>query len=133
MLIQNKVWKWGSNWGGKQNASHYGFMSDEEIVVGIDRFKYSTGDLVIITDGFTVKAIAMIEEEPTAITENPQYSFVEDKYKIAYKDWVNYAKAEWYELPKDKVFEYKVQRGAAKVHKPDIKETVLKLWNNRNK
>jgi hypothetical protein len=133
MFAQNKIWKWGSHWGGKNNPSHYGFMNDEGIIIGIDRFRYSDGDLVVITNGFLVKAIAMIEEEPKAITTNPAYSFVKNKYNIDYEDWVNYAKAEWFELPKEKVFEYKVQRGAGTVHKADVKETIIKLWNNRNK
>jgi hypothetical protein len=131
--MQNKMWKWGSHWGGKNNASHYDFMKDERIVFGIDRFKYSAGDFVIITNGFTVKAITMIEEKPKSITKNPSYSFVQNQFNIEYKDWVNYAEAEWYELPKDKVFEYKVQRGVSKVNQTDVKDKVLKLWNDRKK
>jgi hypothetical protein len=75
-MNQNKIWKWGSHWGGKKKAnSHYDFMKEEGIVVGIDRFRYSSGDLVIITDGHTVKAITMITEEPKAITENSAYPY----------------------------------------------------------
>ena len=131
--MQNKIWKWGSHWNGRNNSeSHYEFMKDEGIVVGIDRFKYAVGDLVIITDGFTVKAITMIEEKPKAITKNPAYSSLQNRYNIEFKDWVNYAEAEWYELPKDKTFQYKVQRGVSKVNQLDVKEKIFELWNNRN-
>lgn len=126
------MWKWGSNWGGKKNASHYDFMKDEGIIVGIDRFRYSLGDLVVITDGHTVKAITMVEEEPKPITENSYYPAIREQYKINHQDDANFAKAEWYELPEDKTFQYKLERGAAKIGKSEIKEKVLKLWNSRN-
>jgi len=133
MNSQNKIWKWDSNWGGKNNTSHYEFMKDEGIVIGIDRFKYSAGGFVIITNGFTAKAITIIKEKPKAITENPAYSFVKNEYRIEFKDWVNYAEAEWYELPESETFEYKVQRGVSKVNQYDVKEKILKLWNDRKK
>lgn len=132
--MANNIWKWGTHWNGKNNSkSHYEFMKDEGIVIGIERFKYSPTDLVIITDGFKVKAITMIEEKTKAITENSDYSFAKEKYNIEFENWVIYAKAEWYELPENKVFEYKVQRGVSRVNQTEVKEKVLDLWSNRRK
>ena len=126
------IWKHGCNWEYSKN-SFYNFIKARDITLGSNLFKWKVGDLVLITEGFKVKAIVMVDEKPIKITENPEFKLLFDKYKVPFEDWVNFAKAEWYELPEDKVFEYKVQRGAAKVHKPDIKKKVLELWNNRNK
>jgi len=131
-MINNQIdiWKHGCNWERSEN-SFYNFIKGRDITLGSILFKWKVGDLVLITEGFKVKAIVMVGERPVKITENPEFKFLFDKYKVPFEDWVNYAEAEWYELPKDKVFEYKVQRGAAKVHKSDIKEKVLKLWSDR--
>ncbi len=132
-MINNQIdiWKHGCNWEKSEN-SFYNFIKDRDITLGSTLFKWKVGDLVMVTKGFKVKAIVMVEEKPMRITENPQFKFLFEQYKVPFENWVNYAKAEWYELPEDKVFEYKVQRGAAKVRKPGTKEQVLKLWNERN-
>lgn len=133
-MINNQIniWKHGCNWEKSPN-SYYEFIRNRNIVLGSTLFKWKVGDLVMITEGFKVRAIVLVEEKPVKITEEPKFKFLFEKYRVPFEDWVNYAKAEWCELPKEKVFEYKVQRGAAKVHKEDIKEIVLNLWNNRNK
>lgn len=131
MKTQGNIWKHGCNWNYSKN-SYYNFIKRKQIVLGSSLFKWKAGDLVMITEGFKVKAIIMIDEKPITITENPELKFLFDEYKVPFEDWVNYAKAEWYELPDDEVFEYAVQRGAAKVHKPDIKDKVLELWENRS-
>ena len=128
---QIDIWKHGCNWNSSKN-SYQNFINRKQIVLGSTLFKWKAGDLVMITEGFKVKAIVMVNEKPITITENPAYKFLFDEYKVPFENWVNYAEAEWYELPKDEVFEYKVQRGAAKVHKSDIKKRVLELWDNRN-
>jgi hypothetical protein len=128
---QINIWKHGCNWNHSKN-SYYNFIKRKQIVLGSTLFKWKVGDLVLITEGFKVKSIVKVNEKPTTITKNPDYKFLFDEYKVPFEDWVNYAEAEWYELPEDKVFEYKVQRGAAKVHKQDTKEMVFKLWNSRN-
>lgn len=67
------IWKFGCNWGRRENPNFYEFINAEKIVIGRERFRYSPGDLVLITEGFTVKAIAKVEEEPQPITANPYY------------------------------------------------------------
>lgn len=131
-LFAGNIWKFGCNWKAYE-TSFYNFIKDEQIVIGRENWRYSVGDLVAITEGFSVKAIVMVEEEPKAITENSSYKFITEKYNIAYEDATIYAKAEWCQLPEEDIFQYQVQRGAARVRKPDIKETVLELWNRRNK
>jgi hypothetical protein len=131
MKTQCDIWKHGCNWNYSKN-SFYHFIKRKQIVLGSTLFKWKVGDLVLITEGFKVKAIVMVNERPIKITENPEFKSLFEEYKVPFEDWVNYAEAEWYELPKEKVFEYKVQRGAAKVRKENIKKKVLELWNGRN-
>lgn len=131
MKTQSDIWKHGCNWNSSKN-SYYNFIKHRQIVLGSNLFKWKAGDLVMITEGYRVKAIVIVDEKPNKITTNPEYKFLFDEHKVPFEDWVNFAEAEWYELPEEKVFEYKVQRGAAKVQKPDTKEQVLKLWNERN-
>ncbi len=126
-----KVWKSGCNWKGCER-SFYGFIKREGIVICGNRFPFEVGDLVAITEGFTVKAIAKVLSQRFPITTKPEYKSLEKEYFIDYKDSTFFAKAKWYELPKNKIFIYKVQRGAARVHKPEIIDKAFELWNGRN-
>lgn len=127
-----KIWKFGCNWGNRQNPSFYEFIKEENIVIGREKSKYSAGDLVLITDGFTVKAIAKVLEEPQPITINDDYIVLTQKYKVTRDDLTIFAKAEWYELPEDKIFQYLSQRGSGKVRKTDIIKTTFEFWNKRS-
>lgn len=127
------IWKFGCNWGGRQNPSFYDFIKAEKIVIGRERCRYAEGDLVLITEGYTVKAIAKVREEPQPITNNPKYRFLSENHNVTWDNQTIFAKAEWYELPVDEIFQYIVQRGAAKVHQPEIKETAFDLWNSRER
>ena len=124
------IWKFGCNWGGMANPSFYKFIKKHSIVIGRERCRYAKDDLVVITEGFTVRAIAKVKEEPKSITENPSYAFLQQEYGIDFEDTTIYAKAEWYELPE--VFEYQLQRGAARIRNENVTNQVLELWNSRN-
>src|SRR5690348_10176790 len=112
--LSTKVWKFGCNWAGCER-SFYEFIKDNEVVIGYDKFKYDIGDLVVISEGHTVKAIAKVLGERVPITSKPEYKFLEKDYRIDYKDWTYLSNAEWYELPKNEIFKYKVQRGGARI------------------
>lgn len=127
------MWKMGTNWSGRQSPSFYNFVRDKGIVIGSEKFRYSIDDLVIVTDGFTVKAIAKVEDEPKPLVDNTDYYILFEKYNVEFEDWVIYAKAEWYELKREDFFQYKVQRGGGRVNKADIREKVLELWKDRDK
>lgn len=126
------IWKFGCNWGNRQNPSFYGFIKEENIVIGREKSRYSAGDLVLITDGFTVKAIAKVLQEPQPIIINNDYIVLTKKYAVTRDDLTISAKAEWYELPEDKIFQYLSQRGSGRVRKTDIIETTIELWKNRS-
>ena len=129
--LSTKVWKFGCNWKNCER-SFYDFIKNKGIIFGIDKFRSNVGDLVLINEGFKVKAVAKVLEEPISITTKPEFAALEKEFYIAYEDSTYFAKAEWYELPKDKIFEYKVQRGGARVRKPEIIDKAFELWNNRN-
>lgn len=102
MKMQSEIWKHGCTWWSSKNKSVYNFMKHEQIVIGSDRCKFVINDLVILTEGFTVRAIVQVKDKPIKITENTKYSFLPNEYKIPFDNSVNYAKADWYELPEEK-------------------------------
>jgi len=129
--LTGRVWKFGCNWKGNRR-SFYDFIKSKNIVIGRARCPYSVGDLVIITEGFTVKAIAKVTSQRFLITTKPGYRFLEKDYSIDYDEFTFFAKADWYELPKNKIFQYQMQRGAVRVRKPEIIKKTFEFWNNRN-
>lgn len=124
------VWKFGCNWAGNPR-SFYDFIKGKNIVIGRTRCLYSVGDLVLITEGFKVKAIAKVNSQRYEITSKPEYRFLEEEYSIDYSEFTFFAKAEWYELPKDRIYQYRMQKGAVRVHKPETIKKTLELWSNR--
>lgn len=130
--LTGNIWKMGIHWGGRQNASHYNYVRSRNIVLGIEKCKYSSGDLVLITDGFKVIAIVWVQDEPKRLKTNPAYSELFEKYGVHREDWVTYANAEWLELQTHQVFQYRSQRGAGAVNLREVKDEAFRLWNSRN-
>lgn len=127
------IWKMGCTWHKRTNPSIYEFIKDEEIILGDkNALRYSIGDLVLVTEGFTVKAIALVLEEPKDLIEYRHLLILRDHYKVNNYDILTYAKAELYELNGDEVFQYLVQRGGCKVNQREAREKAIELWNNRN-
>ena len=73
-MINNQIdiWKHGCNWERSEN-SFYNFIKGRDITLGSILFKWKVGDLVLITEGFKVKAIVMVDEKPIKITENSEF------------------------------------------------------------
>jgi hypothetical protein len=119
-------WTWGVNFGGSEK-SHYSFMLRERIVIGrTDDTPYEVGDLVAITKGQGLLAIARIDEPPRSITEIPRFSFVESKYDITFMTSTIFAKATLHKV-------FPIQQGALKI-KDDLHQTTIRLlWNHLNK
>ena len=129
--LTGTIWKLGCNWGtGK--PSFYQYIKNEEIIIGVNDKKYSIGDLIIVTEGHLVKAIARINEIPLPVTEDSTMESAFLKYQIEYEDWVNFSNAEWYELDNADTFSYQLQQGICKVQNSDVRKKVIELWNNRN-
>lgn len=125
-----KVWKLGCNWE-TGNPSFYEFIKSRKIILGYYDRMFKRGDLVLITEGFTVYAIAKLLEEPKAVTLNRDFSEAFKKYSIPYIEEVQFAEAEWYELPKTEVFAYHLQAGIRQVRKQEIRDKAINLWESR--
>ena len=129
--ITGNIWKLGCNWGSGK-PSFYNYIKEENIIVGVEDKKYSIGDLIVVTEGHQVKAIARINENPKPVTSNINLKPSFDNLAIEYDTWVNYANSEWYELEEDDTFSYQLQQGICKVQNRDIRNKVIDLWNSRN-
>jgi 5-methylcytosine-specific restriction endonuclease McrBC GTP-binding regulatory subunit McrB len=129
--LTGNLWKLGCNWG-KGMPSFYSFIKEKNIVIGVDEKKYNKGDLILVCEGQTVKALARIEETPISVTTNRELEKQFINFKIEYEDWVNYAKSAWYELKEDEVFHYQLQQGIVRVQNREVYEKALNIWNNRH-
>jgi len=116
-------WKLGCHWGESKNKlSFYDFIKKESIVIGASDKLYKVGDIVAVSDGFTVKAITRVLENPIVCT---QTTFDEEfkLYQIDYDENINVSKVEWIEL-NDLAFEYKLQAGIREIKKKEILEMI---------
>jgi len=129
--ITGNIWKLGCNWGSGK-PSFYNYIKEESIIIGVEDKKYSIGDLIVVTEGHQVKAIARIKENPKPVTSNINLKPSFDNLAIEYDTWVNYVNSEWYELEEDDIFSYQLQQGICKVQNRDIRNKVIDLWNSRN-
>jgi predicted ATPase len=125
------LWKLGCNWE-KGSPSFYNFIKYEQIVIGVEEFDYKINDLILVTEGFTVYAIAKIIDTPTPITDHLEYRNGCEKYKIPFEPWLKCANVEWYELPQAEVFIYQLQQGIRKVRNAEIKEKAINIWENKD-
>ncbi len=128
--LTGNVWKLGCNWG-KGKPSFYEMIKAHSIIIGLRDKLYSPGDLIVITEGHTVYALGKILETPEPVTDAPELENEFDKYKIDYDTNVNFAKAEWYELQEDEIFNYELQQGICRVNVPYVRNTAITTWNDR--
>lgn len=128
--LTGNVWKLGCNWGTR-NPSFYEMIKMRSIVIGVHDKVYRPGDLVVITEGHTIYALAKVIDEPITVTSEPDLEKDFEKYKIDYTNNVNYAKAEWYELDEDDVFIYQLQQGICRVNSHTVRNNAINLWKDR--
>lgn len=129
--ITGNIWKLGCNWE-RGNPSFYNLIKENEIVIGVEDNKYSIGDLILVTEGFTALSIAKIIDAPKKVTEISQFENSFEDLNVPFEDWVNISSVEWYELDEDDRFIYKLVQGIRKVQDSNIKQKVIDLWNSRN-
>lgn len=129
--ITGNIWKLGCNWE-RGNPSFYNLIKENEIVIGVEDNKYSIGDLILVTEGFTALSIAKIIDAPKKVTEISQFEKSFEDLNVPFEDWVNIASVEWYELDEDDRFIYKLVQGIRKVQDTNVKQKVIDLWNSRN-
>lgn len=130
--VQKKinVWKLGCNWG-KGAPSFYEYIKTEKIVISTVEYDYKPEDLVLITEGFTVYAIAQVKSSPKPVTERENLEEPFDSLEIDYDNNVTFASAEWYELPETQVFTYDLRQGIRKVQSVDVRNKAIDIWESR--
>jgi hypothetical protein len=130
--LTGNIWKLGCNWDSGQ-PNFYEMLKKYSIVIGVfkDNKIYAIGDLMLITEGFSVRALGKILENPKPVTDFDDLKAEFDNYKIDYESWVNVARVEWYELASDEIFTYELQKGISRVSAPNTRNTAINIWNNR--
>ena len=119
-------WNWGVNFGGSEK-SHYSFMLDEKIVVGWQPdTPYEVGDIVAITKGYGLLALARIDRQPQSIISQQKYANVMTDYDISYTADTIFAKATFF-----KVFPY--QKGGCEVANAFHQQSIQLLWDHATK
>jgi 5-methylcytosine-specific restriction endonuclease McrBC GTP-binding regulatory subunit McrB len=127
----SQIWKLGCLWDSGK-PSFYEYIKEQQIVICVSNKEYDASDLIVITEGYQVKAIAQVLEAPKPVTSNPDLQSGFKKYEIEYSESTLFAKAEWYELAQEERFQYRLQQGISKVQDVEIQNTARKLWNERN-
>lgn len=130
--VSGRVWKLGCTWGpGK--PSFYDFIKEENIVLGdYDNHKhYQIGDLIMLTDGFHVKALALVTGEGNSLNQATAYNAKANELSLPAEDQIQFYPAEWYELPEALTFYYKHRQGKALVKDLSIQSKVKIYWANR--
>ena len=130
-MLTGNIWKLGCNWGSGM-PSFYNFIKSQKIIIGFSEKPFNINDLILITEGHQVLSLARLLESPQPVTTKPDLKEQFEEYKIDYESWVFYAAAEWYELPKEEQFKYKLQQGICNVGDRQVREKATKLWNERN-
>ena len=125
------IHKLGCNWG-QGKPDFYALIKNKKIAISVPDKRYSVGDLVLITNGFTVKAIVKIISKPQPVTDNPDLKNDFDNYEIEYEEWVEVYQGIWYELEKGERFKYKLQTGIVQIQKPEIKEKAIEIYKKKS-
>ncbi|WP_111308670.1 AAA family ATPase [Confluentibacter sediminis] len=127
---KNDIWKLGCNWGSGE-PSFYELLKTEKVVIGFtDKGYYEENDLILITEGFTVRAIGQIKKgKPKPLNGSLLEKF--KNYNVYGGQKVFYSKIEFYELSPSNIFYYELQQGIIKVRSFPILTKADNLWNNR--
>ncbi len=128
--LSGNVWKLGCQWGSKK-PSFYELIKERAIVIGVEDKLYSPGDLIVVTEGYTVRALAKVLEVPKSVTDASELEEDFATKEIEYEPWVKFANAEWYELEPDEVFTYQLQQGICRVNVPYVRNKAITIWNDR--
>lgn len=128
------IWKFGCYWGtSKKNPSFYELIKSKNIILGTHENLYQLGDLVLITEGYDVLAIAKTKSKTADVTSRPNLESELSKYNIDFEDWVKVYDADWYELDFQEQFKYKVQKGNCEVQQYEIQQKAISIFEKYTK
>ena len=117
-------WKLGCNWGQKK-PDFFDILKQYSIVIcGVKEMV--VGDIVAITQGHNVVALALINDPPCPSTHYLELENIFNEKQIDYEVWNKVAKATVFELDPSERFQYQLQQGICEIHKQEI---IYKLKN----
>jgi 5-methylcytosine-specific restriction endonuclease McrBC GTP-binding regulatory subunit McrB len=125
--LSGKVWKLGCKWGKGAPSFYELIKARQEVICTTDKH-YSIGDLVIVAEGHNALAITKVIEVPKPSTNIKELEDPFEELKIEYDDWVEVAKAEWYELKDNEKFEYPTTMGRHSAGDP-YNSMAISIWN----
>lgn len=126
-------YKLGCNWGS-DNPSFYEYIREHNIVIGDgNKAKYNAGDLVLVTEGFTARAVVRISESSIPITEYEYGKELSDNYGVHFEDWVDTYVGEWMIIGEGEQFQYKTQQGIVEIQKDDIRSQIKTIEAKRDR
>lgn len=120
-----------SKWGTDGPKPFYDLVLSEMIVICGGSIAPEPGDIVAITDGFTVKALAVARSRPYPITESSS-SVLKDKAAecdIPYEDWNTIADVMIQELEEKDHFKYQLRAGISGIQDRDVINEINSLIN----
>jgi 5-methylcytosine-specific restriction protein B len=126
------IWKLGCRWTGK-SPLNYQLLKENNIVISDVSFAFQKDDLVLLTDGFWALGIVRVKEKMASITTKAKLEKTLLEHEIPFDDSIIYSPVEWYDLPENLQFEYKLQKGIRQIQQPKTREKVIQLWESRNK
>ncbi len=120
------VWKSGCNWG-KGRPSFYSLVKERHIALGYDDNRvYKPDDLLLIAEGFNVKAIGIVKTEKQRLDQNLDLARAFTEFEVTLDEKVMYFEVDFYELSES--FEYQLQRGIGQVRDKEILAKVKSLY-----
>lgn len=122
-------WKIGCNWG-KGSPDFYELLKKKSIVIYADKRNMQIGDIVAITKGYRVVAMAEITGEKMPVTNFAELEKDFNSLKIDYDSWVFIANCKLYELKPSEIFEYPLQQGFGNIHDNEIINKLNAIYSN---
>lgn len=123
-------YKLGCHWG-RGNPDFFDILITHSIIICAE-WEMEPGDIVAVTNGFDVIALACITENRIPVTQRPELQEVFVKKQIPYEDWIYIASAKIWSLDDNYRFEYKSQKGIHQIRHPDIIDKINSLLNQKH-
>jgi|GEM_PF-1245386 len=127
-----KFWKLGCNWGSNEPSFYPALKNNDVVIDHASRGPYGIGDLVLVAEGHSVLAIAQVKSNPILINLNTNLLDELKTYNVDDFNNISYYDVEFFELPKNLIFKYKLQQGIVKVHQNQVKKIATESWLHKN-
>ena len=120
-----------SRWGEDETKSFYNLVLSENIVFCAGEIQPDPGDIVAITSGFTIIALAIVRSSPYPITRSNSYG-LEGKvaeYNIPYEEWNTIADVTIQQLDRKDYIKFQSRKGISGIQKGDVVNGINNLLN----